>query len=246
MPSGAGSRGMRSAASWGCVPAASSTSLTAPSTAISRRRCATAPPSASSTAICGSATSPTPSSRRLTNRFANTLRGLGVGKGDHVFILAGRIPELYIAALGALKNGSVVSPLFSAFGPEPIRTRLDAGRSEGAGHNRGALPAQGRGHRWRPAAARARAARRRRRRAHGGAGHARSRNADGPCVRTLRRRAHERRRHGAAALHQRHDGHAQGRDPRSRRRRRRITRPASTRSTCMPRTSSGAPPTPAG
>ena len=53
--------------------------------------------------------------RRLTNRFANVLRGLGVGKGDRVFALAGRIPELYIAALGTLKNGSVFCPLFSAF-----------------------------------------------------------------------------------------------------------------------------------
>jgi len=62
-----------------------------------------------------------------TNRFGNVLRGLGVGKGDRMFILTGRIPELYVAALGALKNGTVVSPLFSAFGPEPIRTRLAIG-----------------------------------------------------------------------------------------------------------------------
>jgi len=64
---------------------------------------------------------------RRTNRFGNVLRSLGVGKGDRLFILAGRIPELYVAALGALKNGTVVSPLFSAFGPEPIRTRLTLG-----------------------------------------------------------------------------------------------------------------------
>src|SRR5690348_18425450 len=38
--------------------------------------------------------------RRLTNRFANVLRSLGIGKGDRVFVLAGRIPELYTAALG--------------------------------------------------------------------------------------------------------------------------------------------------
>jgi len=37
--------------------------------------------------------------------------------------LAGRIPELYVAALGALKHGSVFCPLFSVFGPEPIRAR---------------------------------------------------------------------------------------------------------------------------
>ena len=66
----------------------------------------------------------------LSNRFANALRGLGVGKGERVFLLAGRIPELYIAALGALKNGSVVAPLFSAFGPEPIRTRLALGEAK--------------------------------------------------------------------------------------------------------------------
>ncbi len=63
----------------------------------------------------------------LTNRFANVLRSLGVGKGDRLFLLAGRIPELYVAMLGALKNGSVVSPLFSAFGPEPIATRINIG-----------------------------------------------------------------------------------------------------------------------
>ena len=62
-----------------------------------------------------------------TNRFANVLKGLGVGRGERVFVLAGRIPELYVAALGTLKNGSVFSPLFSAFGPEPIRSRLDIG-----------------------------------------------------------------------------------------------------------------------
>jgi len=64
---------------------------------------------------------------RLSNRFANVLRRLGVGKGDRVFALAGRIPELYVAALGTLKSGSVFCPLFSAFGPEPIRQRLALG-----------------------------------------------------------------------------------------------------------------------
>jgi acetyl-CoA synthetase len=61
---------------------------------------------------------------RLSNRFANVLRKLGVGRGDRVFSLAGRIPELYVTALGTLKNRSVFSPLFSAFGPEPIRARM--------------------------------------------------------------------------------------------------------------------------
>jgi acetyl-CoA synthetase len=55
------------------------------------------------------------------------LRELGMAKGDRLFILAGRIPELYIGALGALKAGVVVCPLFSAFGPDPVRMRLSIG-----------------------------------------------------------------------------------------------------------------------
>ncbi len=62
-----------------------------------------------------------------TSRFASALRSLGVGKGDRVFALLGRVPELYVAALGTLKNGSVFCPLFSAFGPDPIRARLEMG-----------------------------------------------------------------------------------------------------------------------
>jgi acetyl-CoA synthetase len=64
---------------------------------------------------------------RQTSRFANVLRNLDIDKGDHLFVLAGRMPALYIAVLGALKNGTVVTPLFSAFGPEPIATRMALG-----------------------------------------------------------------------------------------------------------------------
>lgn len=63
----------------------------------------------------------------LTNRFAHVLQSLGIGAGQHLFVLASRMPELYIAVLGGLKNGTVVSPLFSAFGPEPIATRVNLG-----------------------------------------------------------------------------------------------------------------------
>jgi acetyl-CoA synthetase len=66
----------------------------------------------------------------LTNRFANVLTALGVGRGERVFVLTGRIPALYTAVLGSFKAGCVVSPLFSAFGPEPLATRLKLG--EGA------------------------------------------------------------------------------------------------------------------
>jgi acetyl-CoA synthetase len=68
--------------------------------------------------------------RAQTNRFANILAERGVAKGDRVFSLLGRVPELYIAALGTLKNGSVFSPLFSAFGPEPIKARMTIGSAK--------------------------------------------------------------------------------------------------------------------
>ena len=64
-----------------------------------------------------------------TNRFANVLRELGIGKGDRVYSLLGRVPELYITALGTLKNGSVFCPMFSAFGPEPIKSRMSIGEA---------------------------------------------------------------------------------------------------------------------
>jgi acetyl-CoA synthetase len=61
---------------------------------------------------------------RLSDRFGLVLRGLGVRKGQRVFVFLDRVPELYIAVFGALKVGAVVGPLFSAFGPEAIRDRL--------------------------------------------------------------------------------------------------------------------------
>ncbi|MCQ3975109.1 MAG: acetate--CoA ligase [Anaerolineae bacterium] len=65
-----------------------------------------------------------------SNRFANVLRALGVRRSERVFVLAGRIPELYLTALGTLKNVSVFCPLFSAFGPEPIYQRMHLGEAK--------------------------------------------------------------------------------------------------------------------
>ncbi|MCX7961475.1 MAG: acetate--CoA ligase [Burkholderiales bacterium] len=66
----------------------------------------------------------------LSSRWAQLFAARGVGKGDAVFVLCGRIPDLYGAVLGALKCGAAVSPLFSAFGPEPIATRVNLGRGK--------------------------------------------------------------------------------------------------------------------
>ncbi len=63
----------------------------------------------------------------LSSRFAHLLERLGVAPGERVFSLLGRVPELYIAALGTLKAGRVFAPLFSAFGPEPVKARMEIG-----------------------------------------------------------------------------------------------------------------------
>lgn len=65
-----------------------------------------------------------------TSRFANVLKKLNIEKGDAVFSLMGRIPSLYIAALGTLKAGAVFCPMFSVFGPEPAFQRLSKGKAK--------------------------------------------------------------------------------------------------------------------
>jgi acetyl-CoA synthetase len=62
---------------------------------------------------------------RQSNRFANLLQRCGVAPGGVVASLLGRCPELHVCVLGTLKAGAVYSPMFSAFGPEPIRSRIE-------------------------------------------------------------------------------------------------------------------------
>jgi len=61
---------------------------------------------------------------KQSNRFANLLRKLGVGKGERVFIFMPRTPELYFSVLGSLKIGAVVGPLFEAFMETAVKDRL--------------------------------------------------------------------------------------------------------------------------
>jgi acetyl-CoA synthetase len=63
---------------------------------------------------------------RLSNRFANVLiHKLGIQKGDRVFFFLERVPEIYIGIIGTLKAGAVIGPLFSAFGPDAVKDRLE-------------------------------------------------------------------------------------------------------------------------
>lgn len=58
------------------------------------------------------------------NQMGNALKSLGVKKGDRVFVFLPRVPELYIATIAIAKIGAIAGPLFSAFGPDALRDRL--------------------------------------------------------------------------------------------------------------------------
>jgi len=60
-------------------------------------------------------------------RFANSLKKLGVGKGDSVAVYLPMIPELAIAVLACARIGAVHSVIFAGFSAESIKDRvLDA------------------------------------------------------------------------------------------------------------------------
>ena len=60
----------------------------------------------------------------LSNRFANALRGLGVGEGDRVAILLPQRLETAVAHIGVYKLGAIAVPLSVFFGPEALEVRL--------------------------------------------------------------------------------------------------------------------------
>jgi acetyl-CoA synthetase len=61
---------------------------------------------------------------RLSNRVANALGGLGVGRGDRVGIVLTQSLEACLAHLGVYKLGAVAVPMSVLFGPEALRHRL--------------------------------------------------------------------------------------------------------------------------
>ncbi len=60
----------------------------------------------------------------LSNRMGNVLKSLDVEQGDRVFVFLPRVPELYVTTLAIAKVGAIAGPLFSAFGPDALRDRL--------------------------------------------------------------------------------------------------------------------------
>jgi acetyl-CoA synthetase len=58
-------------------------------------------------------------------RFANVLKGLGVGKGDRVNIYMPMIPELPVAMLACARIGAPHSVVFGGFSAEALRDRIN-------------------------------------------------------------------------------------------------------------------------
>lgn len=70
--------------------------------------------------------------RDQSSRFANLLRTRGIGQGDVVASLLPRIPELLAVMLGIWRVGAIYQPLFTAFGPSAIESRVTSARGSQA------------------------------------------------------------------------------------------------------------------
>jgi acetyl-CoA synthetase len=60
-----------------------------------------------------------------SNRFANYLRRCGIAPGERVAIMLEPSLASYTALFGAMKAGCVAVPLFTLFGPDGLRLRVD-------------------------------------------------------------------------------------------------------------------------
>src|SRR3984885_7413921 len=65
-----------------------------------------------------------------SNRFANLLQRLGVKAGDRIGGFMPRGAEVLIAIIGTLKAGAIYVPVFTGFGVDAIRFRLEHGSAE--------------------------------------------------------------------------------------------------------------------
>ena len=62
--------------------------------------------------------------KKASDRFANALTSLGIGRGDRVAVLLSQTPALPVAHVAAYKLGAIVVPLFALFGEDALRYRL--------------------------------------------------------------------------------------------------------------------------
>jgi acetyl-CoA synthetase len=62
---------------------------------------------------------------RDVQRFANALKGLGIGKGDVIGIYLPMIPEVVVAMQACARIGAVHNVVFGGFSPEAVRERME-------------------------------------------------------------------------------------------------------------------------
>jgi len=60
-----------------------------------------------------------------SSQFAHWLAGQGIGKGDRVAIMLEPSLDFYAALFGTMKLGAIAVPLFTLFGPNGVRLRID-------------------------------------------------------------------------------------------------------------------------
>src|SRR5947208_3857858 len=60
-----------------------------------------------------------------SSRFAHWLTSRGVGRGDRVAIMLEPSLAFYAALFGAIKRGAIAVPLFTLFGPDGVRLRVE-------------------------------------------------------------------------------------------------------------------------
>ena len=65
----------------------------------------------------------------LASRVAEALRASGIDQGDRVGFFMPMLPELVAALMAVLKVGASAVPIFSAFGPAALATRLNDARA---------------------------------------------------------------------------------------------------------------------
>ena len=80
----------------------------------------------------------------LVCRFANVLKGLGVGKGDRVAIYMPMVPEVAVAMLACARIGAVHTVVFGGFSAESLRDRINDAQASvlvtaDGGHRRGTI-----------------------------------------------------------------------------------------------------------
>lgn len=68
--------------------------------------------------------------KKRSARLAGVLRAHGINPGDRVAGLLPRTPELLTVILGTWRAGAVYQPLFTAFGPKAIETRIGASEAK--------------------------------------------------------------------------------------------------------------------